>query len=39
MHPIEDDMAEEGFTGQECQDLIESIQQDACEEKEVLKAV
>ena len=39
VHPTEDDVGEEGFTGQECQDLIESIQQDACEEKEAFKAV
>ena len=39
MHPTEDDMAEEGFAGQECQDLIESIQQDACEEEEAFKAI
>ena len=34
VHPTEDDVAEEGFTGQECQNLIENIQQDACEEKD-----
>ena len=39
VHPTEDDVGEEGFTGQECQDLIESIQQDACEEKEAFEAV
>ena len=35
VHPSEDDLAEGDTTGNECQGLIETLQQDACEEKEV----
>ena len=34
VHPSEDHLAEGDTTGNECKGLIDTLQQDACEEKE-----